>query len=77
MTVRLVTAIMIVVVGLSFLFAFGNVWLLALRLGARGRQGGRGWLHVIGQAVELGGWHGSDEGRRWRPHERPRPGPAA
>ncbi|CAJ63320.1 MULTISPECIES: hypothetical protein [Frankia] len=33
MTVRLVTAIMVVVVGLSFLFAFGNVWLLALRLG--------------------------------------------
>jgi hypothetical protein len=32
-TVRLVTAIMVVVVALSFLFAFGNVWLLALRLG--------------------------------------------
>ncbi len=31
--VLLVTVIMAAVVGLSFLFAFGNVWLLALRLG--------------------------------------------
>ncbi|EIV92048.1 hypothetical protein [Frankia sp. QA3] len=33
LTVRLVAAIMVVVVALSFLFACGNVWLLALRLG--------------------------------------------
>ncbi|CAJ63314.1 hypothetical membrane protein [Frankia alni ACN14a] len=33
LTVRLVTAIMVVVVASSFLFAFGDVWLLALRLG--------------------------------------------
>lgn len=32
-TLRVVTAIMGAVVGLTFLFGFGNVWLLALRLG--------------------------------------------
>ncbi|MEU6376535.1 SpdA protein [Streptomyces sp. NPDC046909] len=32
-TLRLVTAIMAAVVGLTFLFGFGNVWTLALRLG--------------------------------------------
>ncbi|MCQ4080908.1 SpdA protein [Streptomyces sp. RB6PN25] len=32
-TLRAVTVIMAVVVGLTFLFGFGNVWILALRLG--------------------------------------------
>lgn len=32
-TLRGVTAIMAAVVGLTFLFGFGNVWTLALRLG--------------------------------------------
>ncbi len=32
-TLRAVTLIMAVVVGLTFLFGFGNVWILALRLG--------------------------------------------
>ncbi|MER6378962.1 SpdA protein [Streptomyces sp. NPDC001127] len=33
LTLRLVTGIMAAVVGLTFLFGFGNVWTLALRLG--------------------------------------------
>jgi hypothetical protein len=33
LTLRAVTVIMTAVVGLTFLFGFGNVWILALRLG--------------------------------------------
>lgn len=46
--VRAVTTIMAVVVGLTFLFGFGNVWNLALRLGVPG------WVApLVAPAVDL------------------------
>ncbi|SEE82579.1 hypothetical protein SAMN05216489_08483 [Streptomyces sp. 3213] len=45
---RAVTAITGVVVGLAFLFGFGNVWTLALRLGVSG------WVApLVAPAVDL------------------------
>jgi hypothetical protein len=66
-TLRAVTLIMAAVVGLTFLFGFGNVWTLALRLG------------VPPWVAPLGAVRGSDhvfgvrsfshmiEPRRWSP----------